>query len=49
MYTLEDIADLHEYEMVTGQTDVECVHQYIREEYVPCYDEQFEFVGYERA
>lgn len=48
MYTLQDIKDQYYHELATGQTERRGLEQYVREEFIPCYDEDLNFMGYER-
>jgi len=49
MYTLQQIKDQYYYELATGQTERRGLEQYIREEYIPCYDEDLNFLGYDKG
>lgn len=46
MYTLQNIKDRYYLDLALGNTERRPLEQYLREEYVPCYDEQFNFLGY---
>lgn len=48
MYTLQQIKDIYYYELATGQTERRGLEQYIKEEFIPCYDDELNFMGYDK-
>lgn len=47
MYTLQQIKDTYYYELSISDTERRGLDQYIREEYVPVYDAELNFIGWE--
>lgn len=47
MYTLENIKDMYYTDLTNGLIELG-FEQYFRENYIPCYDENVNFIGYER-
>jgi len=48
MYTLQDIKNAYYLELANGETDRMSLDDYIRENYIPCYDAELNFEGYDR-
>lgn len=48
MYTLQNIKDEYYYELAHGYTVRISLEDYIKEYYVQCYDEELNFIGYDK-
>ena len=49
MYTLQNIKDTYYAELASGETERRPLEQYIREQFIPCYDDELNFLGYDRV
>lgn len=48
MYTLQQIKDSYYVELALGDSERRSLEQYIKDEYVQCYDDEMNFLGYEK-
>lgn len=48
MYTLQNIKDQYYADLANGDIERRSLEEYIREEYIPCYDDELNFMGWDK-